>query len=304
MVSVKIETITPAQAKEMLKGNFSRNRNLRPKRVQQYANDMKNGDWGLSTDAIGLDENGELINGQHRLNAVILANKAVAFLVVRGLPKESVMFIDGQLTRSPSDQLRISKTDTLYGNKSACALVKALLSQKCGASRSEGMSSFELEKNIDKFYFLCKYQSTKRGKGTVNNANMYVSAFSALGAGVVTFEEMEDFLKCVNYGTVDTKKKYNFQAAFQFRRWYDAPEHANRNRLKEAREIVERTDEAIYCFAKNVKSTRKKEIYSAGEAELLRANEIVKQKAYLDNSEGRHKNAAIKYEGQAVRAAI
>ena len=63
-------TITPEIAREMLKKNTN-NRPLSKRTLSRYVQLMKNGEWGITTDAIGFDVNGRLINGQHRLNEVV-----------------------------------------------------------------------------------------------------------------------------------------------------------------------------------------------------------------------------------------
>ena len=57
-----IELVTPIVAKQFLRSNEN-NRTIRPTAVSQYSEKMLQGSWRLSTDAIGFDENGVLING-------------------------------------------------------------------------------------------------------------------------------------------------------------------------------------------------------------------------------------------------
>lgn len=68
MPSVKIEQITPAMADKYL-STMTRNRKLRDSAVVRFCHIIERGEWRLTTDAIGFDSNGHLINGQHRLTA-------------------------------------------------------------------------------------------------------------------------------------------------------------------------------------------------------------------------------------------
>ena len=69
--------ITPAMASEMLSRNMKCNRPVMKSTVHSYARMMRNGNWNLTHQGIAFDENGNLIDGQHRLNAIIEANISV-----------------------------------------------------------------------------------------------------------------------------------------------------------------------------------------------------------------------------------
>lgn len=92
--------VTPEMAKEWVKKiSPEKQRKLNQSRCVEYAEQMKAGLWGLSTDAIGFSTDDHLINGQHRLYAVILSNTTQRFLVVYDLPPESLNNIDIGLSR-------------------------------------------------------------------------------------------------------------------------------------------------------------------------------------------------------------
>jgi len=102
-----IETITPEYASEVLRLQNGRNRTIREYRVVNLAFAMENGQWKTeSNDAICFDTNGQLINGQHRLSAVVLTGKPIEMLVGRNLPSESFSVIDTGAKRTGADFLR------------------------------------------------------------------------------------------------------------------------------------------------------------------------------------------------------
>ena len=74
------KNITPSLAKSLLKGNTS-NRAINMRTVACYARDMKNGDWKETHQGICLGNGGVLIDGQHRLLAIIAADTAVTLQV-------------------------------------------------------------------------------------------------------------------------------------------------------------------------------------------------------------------------------
>ena len=103
---VSIVEVDPDLAKEWLKRN-RRNRRIRDERVTRYAEQIKDGEWMVSPDAIAFDYNGKLINGQHRLKAVIEADQLASFLVVVGLEPDAFKISDVGVKRTGGDILRI-----------------------------------------------------------------------------------------------------------------------------------------------------------------------------------------------------
>lgn len=106
--SARVLPVCPDVARDWLKSNHPNNRALSKSRVRAYAADMVAGQWHLSDQPISFDEEGRLVNGQHRLEAVILSRKEVNFLVVRGVAKEAMLVIDSGKRRTTDEQFRIT----------------------------------------------------------------------------------------------------------------------------------------------------------------------------------------------------
>lgn len=81
VVSMEVREITPAMASEML-GHNNGNRNLSPRKVQEYARTMSEGGWRLTHQGIAVSDSGNIIDGQHRLSAVTMCRKPIKFVVV------------------------------------------------------------------------------------------------------------------------------------------------------------------------------------------------------------------------------
>ena len=73
-VKKELVTINPQKASELLSRNFN-NRELNPINVQYFVDIIECGEWqGTKANSIQIDVAGNLINGQHRLNAIVQTN--------------------------------------------------------------------------------------------------------------------------------------------------------------------------------------------------------------------------------------
>jgi hypothetical protein len=67
--------VTPSIAEEWLKDALQQGLPLNLERVEKFAADITNGNWEYCFETIEISKNGKLINGRHRLHAIILADK-------------------------------------------------------------------------------------------------------------------------------------------------------------------------------------------------------------------------------------
>lgn len=105
---VSVVTVTPELAEEWIDNNNKRNRKIRAGVVERYAHDMENGNWVYNGEAIQFDTNNNLMNGQHRLKAIIRSGLAQPLLIVTGLDPAAHMTLDNGARRLPGDVLTIS----------------------------------------------------------------------------------------------------------------------------------------------------------------------------------------------------
>ena len=105
-VKASIETITPRMAEKWLAMN-SHNRNLKDSYIIRLAGEILRGDWLLNGESIKLNGN-TLVDGQHRLAAVMRAGVPIRSLVVRGVPLSTQETIDTGSRRTLSDSLKLA----------------------------------------------------------------------------------------------------------------------------------------------------------------------------------------------------
>ena len=109
----KEETITPALAEKYLSTNVEHQRHINTPKVALYAKMMKDGDWALDGQSIKFAKNGRsqvLIDGQHRLHAIILSGVPVEMVVQRGLELSAFKTLDQVYGRNVEHFYQIAKT--------------------------------------------------------------------------------------------------------------------------------------------------------------------------------------------------
>lgn len=96
--------IHPEAARALLDIN-TRNRTVTQGRVESLARTLREKRWQLINNGIAIDSEGDLLDGQHRLLAVVLANKPAEFYLHTGLAPSSRLVIDTGRARTIGDTL-------------------------------------------------------------------------------------------------------------------------------------------------------------------------------------------------------
>jgi len=127
-ITASFELLTPDDAIAILLHSDFSNRPLRKTIVDRYTLAMTRGEWKLAPEPLVITKDNELIQGQHRLNAVVLSKTNQWFMVVRGWRTEVFDVLDSGAKRSVSDVLNINGTAGGNGSRigAAAKLVVAL----------------------------------------------------------------------------------------------------------------------------------------------------------------------------------
>lgn len=137
--------VTPALARRWLANNF-RNRPVKEDTVAAYARDMAAGRWLATHQGVAFNDRDELIDGQHRLLAIVRAGVTVRMMVTFGLPAKPLRAgdemttmdaVDRGATRSVADQLKIQ-----HGLKEGhlIAMVTRSIASLCSTERTRRLS--------------------------------------------------------------------------------------------------------------------------------------------------------------------
>jgi hypothetical protein len=104
----------------------TKNRSLSAGRVEQYARDMSQGKWKMTHQGIAFNGNGTLVDGQHRLAAIVKAGKPIKMMVVEGVEGDANEFIDRGRARSFSDTLKMRGVKYTTQVSAACRTILIL----------------------------------------------------------------------------------------------------------------------------------------------------------------------------------
>ncbi len=101
-----IVTVTPELAREWLKHN-NFNRPLKPRLVDKYVRQILAGNWQRTHQGLAFDGQGVIIDGQHRLHAIIRTGQSMPMLVFLNESQSAHESIDNGKTRSLLDVVTI-----------------------------------------------------------------------------------------------------------------------------------------------------------------------------------------------------
>lgn len=109
----KIETgskvlVTPAMAMDLLSAN-TLNRPLSDPHVKRIAAQITSGKWRFNGDTIKIADTGDVLDGQHRLWAIVESKVAIETIIIRGIERDAFATIDTiRKPRSLGDTVALS----------------------------------------------------------------------------------------------------------------------------------------------------------------------------------------------------
>ena len=138
--------VTPEVAREWL-ASMAPNRRLSNTNLNNMIHAMEEGRWHTDGSPIKFDQVGRLIDGQHRLFAIIHTGMPQTFLVVWGVSEMAMTTLDTGKTRSRADVLLIHDPNIVDVNNTAAAATMMLRWEKGARNnnlRNEYLSNDEV----------------------------------------------------------------------------------------------------------------------------------------------------------------
>ena len=148
---IEVITVTPEFAKELLGHKHDNQRHVRHRHVEALADAMSKGRWRYTMDPIRLNDELQVIDGQHRLLAVVKSGKAQKFIVAILEDPEAFYALDQGVSRSLND-IRATQGKKTIGRVIIGAI---LLEGRDFATRSHSnLSKEEVDRTLDSFPYM------------------------------------------------------------------------------------------------------------------------------------------------------
>jgi hypothetical protein len=128
-IKMEMMFITPDLASSWLAKNGA-NRNVSSKRVTAMASDISSGRFLPTHQGVAFDDQDKLCDGQHRLNAIVSANRGVWMFVASNVPTDAMGVLDSGRSRTVSDRVAIS--DKWEHSKSIVAMARHIAELELG----------------------------------------------------------------------------------------------------------------------------------------------------------------------------
>lgn len=96
-MEAKVQVITPELAEQYLTKNTNNYRSMSNSVVNAYATDMKTGNWKFNGDSIKFNKSGILVDGQHRLSAIVKSGVPVQMMVITEIEDDVATFDIGKI---------------------------------------------------------------------------------------------------------------------------------------------------------------------------------------------------------------
>ena len=251
-MKTEIVNVTPDLASEWLDRNQG-NRNLRMSRVAAMAEDMRAGTWQLTHQGIAFDEDGNLLDGQHRLAAVVKSGETVQMMVTTGLKRGEVMAVlDSGLVRAAEDSLRfLHNGDPLYCNTATAIIRFLFLTRNSRRRMTVSQIDSALTANREMVQYLLQI---KHKNQMLTPASVLVAIAGALIFGV-SKDDIERFCALAFRNVLDPETPAATQkAVLDYARTITRKGTAS---LSDRMNTYEATQNAIYCFVHQLKRLRR-----------------------------------------------
>ena len=147
-MKAELKTITPDWASEILETKNTRNRPLNARHVERLSKEIRNGNWKVNGDTICL--NGDrLIDGQHRLAAVVATGISISSFVIEGIPSDVFDTKDVGRKRTAGDTLGVLGEKNSYRLAACLTLIEKYMTGR--VDNNAAYSNTEIEELLRKY---------------------------------------------------------------------------------------------------------------------------------------------------------
>jgi hypothetical protein len=200
-----VKQVTPEMAAKWLEGN-THNRPLNEAAIDRLVRDMQSGRWRLTHQGIAFDENDILIDGQHRLWAVVISNVTVPMRVFFNESAASMAAVDTGHIRSNLDVMHLTG-DAGKVTSMHLAALRAILAGNCCTTQhmTVGEETDLMIKHREAIEFAVEHLGASRFRGVATATTRAIVARAYYSADHARLIRFCDILK--SGSTVDEDEK-------------------------------------------------------------------------------------------------
>ena len=247
-IEMKVEKVTPEIAAKYLKRNVDNYRKISKARAMIYSEEMKAGKWQLNGEPIVFGENGVLKDGQHRLAAVMLAQRPVEMTIITGV-KDDVNIFNNGMNRSTKQMAAASGMQDITNTEAATAtvIVGNFDSKVPKGQVLDYIQSHYAE--INRAYRVCQGQSKKLSR----RVGCVLATDLLLRIAEMKSYDLEVFFNVFNSGNVVGADGYDASSALVARRMFEDRYKGNASNKRTLMEQCEILIMAVNDFCKGKK---------------------------------------------------
>lgn len=186
--------VTPFMADEFIKDSFNGQRQINKSIVKNYSEMMIRGRWGYSDSMICLNSNGIMLNGYHRMSAVVLSGETVEFTVALDMSDDNFRNMDQQRKRS---QLDVAKFEGLEVTKPMLHMINLMIKMKYSRIKMGDMdyvkSCFDFHKEA--------FVSLKITNAKCYDVAIQLALVIGIHEGRISLERAREFSSCMSMPT-------------------------------------------------------------------------------------------------------
>lgn len=234
MIKATVETITPELARDYLEHNTDNYRKLSRSIVNRYAAEIAAGRWEMNGETIVFNEDGVLVDGQHRLAGVVVAGKPIKTVVIRGVRKDVSIYDMG----SNRTVAQIAAHDKIDCNQTVSAAANIIVNNfryNCGKAPVIDFIRSNIDE-LNRAYRVACYGSVNlRSKCAPAVAACYL----AIHTQAIPVYEVELFFRLFNDPWTTSADGYDISPALTAVKMFDARVGQNGYQIqKERLEII------------------------------------------------------------------
>ena len=197
----KVVIMTPEMAESILETN-ERNRTPNRDKIAKLVYDIKHGSFELTHQAIAIDVNGKLIDGQHRLKAVVESGMCAPMVIAYNAPTSVNMDIGAKRTNQQAMYMAgVIEKDSIEYDKLTYPLVSFTVWKALGEDRKKKLTS----SNIHNLYTNMRdlidpiIKITKKARGQCRTSAILYAMMCAYNEGV-SIETLSNWHRIVETG--------------------------------------------------------------------------------------------------------